>query len=91
MCQCGRADTVASIWEKTLEGLVPRRSEKGQRDEELVYEPPSSIPNSLTVGGGGILNHALLLNDSNNEWKSFYNTTVATDPPLLGLTLSEGS
>ena len=39
---------------------------------------------------GGILNHALLLNDSDNEWKSFYNTAMATDPPLLGLTLSEG-
>ena len=54
VCQCGGADTVASIWEKTLEGLVPKRSEKGQRDEELVYEPPSSIPNSLTVKGGHI-------------------------------------
>lgn len=52
MSQCGRADTVASIWEQTLEGLVPRRSEKGQRDEELVDEPGSSVPNSLTVKGG---------------------------------------
>lgn len=54
MSQCGKADTVTSVWEKTLEGLVPRRSEKGQRDEELVYEPASSIPNSLTVKGGHI-------------------------------------
>ena len=52
MSQCGKADTVASIWEKTLEGLMPRQSEKGQRDEELVYEPASSIPNSLTVKWG---------------------------------------
>lgn len=66
----------APSWEETLEGLVPRPSEKGRRDEE----PRSFIPNSVTVKGGGHIESCLAVKRQHNKWKSFYNTAVAPGP-----------
>lgn len=41
--------------------------------------------------GGAYIESCLAVKWQRNEWKSFYNTAVATDPPLQGPSVSEAS
>lgn len=49
MSRCGEADTVAENTGGTQDGV---KRDREMKSLHLVYEPASSIPNSLTVKGG---------------------------------------